>query len=138
MKEFYLRRIERAKRIRLRVAVENTTATIFLISFCQADKTDSPGTWSMDQKTYNLANSSHWDDYRALIEGAEECPKSEYKFAFSEAVKATRHSSSSISRLNSGLPKNGQIKKATMKEYPIPPKVLIKKIEDFLKSADKH
>lgn len=133
MKEFCLRRIERSKRIRLRVVEENATATIFFIYFSQGDKSDSPGTWSTDEKTYNLANSSEWNDYQAEIKGSEKCPKTEYKFALSAAAKANRHSASSISRHNSSLPENGQ-----NNEYPIPSKVLIKKIEDFLKSAGKH
>ena len=120
------------------MAVENSTATIFFIFFCQAEKSELPGTWSMDEKTYDLANSSQWGDFNALIEGSEECLKSEYKFAFSEAAKAMRHSASSISRHNSRLPENGHRKRATNKEYPLPPKVLIKKIEDFFKDASNH
>lgn len=140
MKEFYLRRIEKAKRIRLRVVVEDSTATIFLTSFFQADRSNLPGTWTLEEKTYDLEISSQCSDYEALIKGSEACPKSEYCFAFSEAVEANRLGTSPISRHNYSLPKNGQINLPIIikKEYLIPSNTLIKKIEDFFKSAGKH
>jgi hypothetical protein len=123
MQEFYYRRIGRDRRTRLRVSVINTSATIFLISFCQADKSDLPGTWSMEEKIFDLSVSDQLAEYQNLIGACEGCPRSEYKFAFAEAVKSTRHSASSA--------------KTNPRDYPITATDLLQKIDDFLKAADR-
>lgn len=138
MKMFYFRRIERARRTRLRVAVEDTTVTIFLVSYCQAGKSDLPGTWSLEEKTFDLSMSGQSAEYHRLIAECECCPSSEYKSAFSEAVKANNHPASLICRYDSRLTGYDRSKKATNNDYPIPTTVLIQKIDDFFNGAGKH
>jgi hypothetical protein len=133
MKEFYLRRIERAKRTRLRVTEEGSVATVFIVIYYQPEKSDLPGTWSLDDKVFNLANTNQANDYREFIKGFEKCAKSEYRFAFAEANKANRHLDSSPQVFE--MVKNDQSKEPTNSEYPIPAKIIVKKIEAFMRSS---
>ncbi len=133
MKEFYLRRIERAKRIRLRVTEERSAATVFIVTYCQPEKSDLPGTWSLDDKVFNLANTNQANDYQAFIKGFEVCSKSEYKFAFAEANKANRNVNSPVHVFE--MDKSDPPRELAHSEYPIPAIILLKKIEAYVKST---
>ena len=135
MKEFYFRRIERAKRIRLRVTEEGSVTTVFIVIYCQPEKWDLAGTWSLDSKVFDLANTSQANEYQEYIKGFENCTKSEYKFAFAEANKANRHLDSPGQVFE--MAKNNQSRNLTNNEYPIPAIVLLKTIEAYMKSTRK-
>lgn len=138
MKSFYFRRIERDRRTRLRVAVEDSTATIFLVSYCRKDKSDLPGTWSMEERIYDLSACDQSAEYQRLIGECECCPQSEYQSAFSEALKGNSLSRYSDNHSDFRLPQWRRRTKTAKMDYPIPATLVIQKIDDFLKAAGKR
>lgn len=87
MTEFYLRRIDNNKRVRLRVTVKDSTITVLFVSYLKG-KFHRPGTWSLDQKSYQFNGSDLPVDYLLLIDGYETCTKAEFRSAKTNAVKS--------------------------------------------------
>lgn len=134
MQEFYFRRIEEAKRVRLRVIVVELSVTVLFVTYLPSAKIRHTGSWLLEQKFYDLCVMEQSAEYSSLIGDCENCSRSEYRSALSAAIRVNGLPASLLDSNDFSEVLNNTIKN---KDYPLPSHVLLKRIEDFLKSSGK-